>query len=411
MHLVVKRLKFIEPESYELAVGCSGGLDSTVLIHACLILGLKPTLLHVNYHLRGEDSDQDEHFLRKLAKSQGLQIEVKDCPHSITKGQGINLQAAARQFRHDFFQEWLTQSENRRLLLAHHCDDQVETFFLQLARGSGLFGLGGMHLENNRIIRPFLSLSKKELVDFAKQEKLTWREDSSNSESDYARNKLRNIILPELLKSHPNLVTSVTFLQEKFRENQLELARDTKEKLAYFVQQGEIDFKTWNTFNLESKILVFKNLSIPLYLIDRINDLEESELSASLNADLLIRTKHGFSWHSQFPFKNTWEFKSESIGILPQVFTNASIYLDLDKLTGTLEFSFAENTDAIQKPGNTFKSNVFELMKECGIPKQWRTSFPVLKHKNEVIWIPTIAVDARYLADNSSTNIQKVYIK
>lgn len=411
MHVVLSTLEELNLNNFDLAIGCSGGIDSTVLIHACLQMGLKPTLIHVNYHLRGEDSNADEAFIRELGLKNGLNVIVEDCPKSLTKGTGINLQLAARNFRHNLFRNWLQENNKRRLLLAHHQDDQIETFFLQMARGAGLFGLGGMHTENAGIIRPFLTINKKDLLEFAQLNQVVWREDSSNASSDYSRNKLRNIILPELLKTHPDLVTSVTFLQSKFREKQTELKLELAEKLGVFMQQGEIDFETWQTLDETAKILVFNQLNIPIYTLLRLNELEKSSLSSAIDTNVLIRTKHGFSWHKDFPFKNIWEFKSESIGILPQTFSNSCLYLDLDHCETSPEIGFANPSDTIQKPGNRFRSNIYELMKDSGIPKQWRSTYPVLKSKNRIIWIPYIAVDSGYLATSVSTNIQKIHIK
>ena len=405
--MVLATIKSANLSDYELAIACSGGLDSTVLIHACQLAGLQPRLIHINYHLRGEDSNGDEQFVRDLGEKFNFPVEVHDCPTEITKGEGINLQLAARNFRHSLFQNWLAEDSNRRVLLAHHQDDQVETFFLQLARGSGSFGLGGMHPESNGLIRPFLNLSKKQLQEFALSNNINWREDSSNQKSDYSRNKLRNIILPELEKSIPDLVTSVTLLQHYFREKQTKLLHESEVLIEQFRQNGEIDFSTWNRLDLLNKLLIFKTLNISLHLISRIDELEKAELSAVLDENQLIRTKHGFSWLLEFPFKNRWEFKSETIENLPKSFNAQVLYLDNELFNDLPKIEFANENDSIQKIGNKFRSKVFKLMKDSGIPKQWRSTYPVLKVENEIVWIPFIAVSGKYLAQNQSTNILK----
>jgi tRNA(Ile)-lysidine synthase len=191
MPLVNKALSEFNWKDKELLVSCSGGLDSTVLLHGIVQLGIRPKVLHINYKLRGAESDADEAHVRTLVEYYQLESQIVSCPKERLKGAGINLQAAARDFRRTFYQEWTAKSKQHVVLLGQHADDQIETFFLQLFRGAGMQGLGGMYPERQQLIRPFLNLTKEDLKEYAHSEKVTWREDHSNTEVNYLRNRFR----------------------------------------------------------------------------------------------------------------------------------------------------------------------------------------------------------------------------
>uniref|UniRef100_UPI00262587FE tRNA lysidine(34) synthetase TilS n=1 Tax=Fluviicola sp. TaxID=1917219 RepID=UPI00262587FE len=313
MSVVSEVIGKIELKGFNLCVACSGGLDSTVLLETLVLSGHKPLVLHINYHLRGEDSEKDELFIRDLAQKHQLEIEVIHCPKELTKGSGINLQEAARKFRHGLFQAFIQKNPDNRVLLAHHQDDQTETFFLQLARGAGIFGLGGMHPERNGIIRPFLSLTKDELKSFALEKQISWREDRSNAENHYKRNQFRNIILPELQKSIPTLNRSVQLIQQLFREEQNSIRGNLTNHLTNWKQNKEISFVEWNELNVEEHILVCNFFTWPFWMIQRIQALENTKLSSKIDNSPIFRTKEGFSWSVNFPQSEHWEFKIEEV--------------------------------------------------------------------------------------------------
>lgn len=393
---------------FNLCVACSGGLDSTVLLEVLVSLGFKPSILHINYLLRGAESEQDEIFVRDLARKHQLEIQVVRCPKILTKGAGINLQQAAREFRHKLFRDFIQKHPDNRMLLAHHQDDQAETFFLQLMRGAGIFGLGGMHPERNGIIRPFLSLPKAALRQYAEEKQLSWREDSSNTENTYKRNQFRNILLPALQENIPTLSDSIRFLQLKFREEQQQLRENLLERLSGWQRTCEISFRNWNELSIEERILVCNSFTWPLRMLQRIGELEQATLSSKIDNSPIFRTKEGFSWNANFPETHHWEFKIQEVEILPEVFSNQEAYLDSDKCLHPLTQSTATETDTIQKIGTSGKSKVYKLLKDHGIPAQWRGTYPVFKSGEEIVWIPGIAVSEKHAASSATRLITKL---
>lgn len=406
---VVKEAFFgLNLQSFNLCVACSGGLDSTVLLEALVQFGHKPEILHVNYQLRDEASEKDEVFVRELAKKYQLEIEVVHCPKELTKGKGINLQEAARKFRHELFQSFIRKSPRNRVLLAHHQDDQIETFFLQLLRGAGIFGLGGMHSEQNGIIRPFLALSKVDLKHFAEENRIHWREDASNQENKYKRNQFRNILIPQMLESNPTLIDSIQLIQSVFRNTQQEIKANLNPKLATWKKQSSMHFDEWKDLTIEEQILCCNHFEWPFWVIDRIQELEDAKLSARIDKSPIFRTKEGFSWNSNFAEIMQWEFKIEEVEFLPANFNKWEVYLDPEKCVNPITQDFATDSDVIWRIGVKGKSTVFKLLKDSGIPEQWRESYPVFKSGEEIIWIPGISVSQKHVADSSTPLIIKL---
>ncbi|MNU92936.1 tRNA(Ile)-lysidine synthase [compost metagenome] len=404
MSVVREAIDKLDLGKFNLCVACSGGLDSTVLLETLVLSGHQPLVLHINYQLRGEDSEKDEQFVRNLAQKHQLEIEVVHCPKEQTKGTGINLQEAARKFRHELFQAFIQKNPDNRVLLGHHQDDQTETFFLQLIRGAGLFGLGGMHPERNGIIRPFLSLTKEDLKTFASENHISWREDLSNQENNYKRNQFRNSILPELQKSIPTLNHSIQFIQSLFREEQSTIRGNLSKRLTNWKQNKEIIFSEWNNLSAEERIVVCNFFTWPFWMIQRIQELENAKLSSKIDNSPIFRTKEGFSWSTNFPQSEHWEFKIEEVEFLPDVFSKWEAYIDLKNCPDPIIQSTAQKSDTIQKIGVQGKSNIYKLLKDHGIPEQWRSTYPVFKSGEEVIWIPGIAISEKH-AQKQATNL------
>lgn len=408
MSVVKEALSRLNLQSFNLCVACSGGLDSTVLLEAAVWTGLEPSILHINYQLRGEESEKDEAFVRALAQKHKLKIEVVRCPKELTKGKGINLQEAARKFRHELFRNFIQKSPGNRMLLAHHLDDQVETFFLQLMRGSGIFGLGGMHTERNGIIRPFLELSKETLKSYALENGIEWREDASNEENKYKRNQFRNIIIPQLLESNPELKNSVQLIQAAFRDTQHTIQDALNSKLETWKKNNQISFREWFELSIEERIACAYYFGWPIWIIERIQGLNNAKLSAKIDNSPLFRTKEGFSWNSNFTKITQWEFKIEEVEFLPGSFTNWEVYLDSENDTMPITKSFAKPSDTIQRIGVAGKTKVFKLLKDAGIPEQWRDSYPVFRRGEEICWVPGIAVSQKHVATPSTQLIIKL---
>lgn len=214
----IERQNFFTPSKCYL-LACSGGLDSMTLAHLLHSAGITVELAHVNFGLRGAESNEEEDFVKKWAADRQLQVHVH---HPNTKEwadkHGISIQMAAREIRYQFFEEIRGKKNLQGIVLAHQEDDQLETIFLNLSRGTGIEGLYGMSDRSGWLIRPLLPFSREQLAKYASEVSLTWKEDRSNASTEYKRNKLRHQGLPALYSLEPttrqNLIQSFTRLKD-----------------------------------------------------------------------------------------------------------------------------------------------------------------------------------------------------
>jgi len=189
------------------ALACSGGIDSVVLAHLCNAMNLNFILLHCNFQLRGADSDDDEKFVSDLATTFEIpffstRFETKH----YAQEQKLSIQMAARDLRYNWFAKLMKEQDVHVLVTGHQADDNLETFLINLSRGTGIRGLGGIPINTNNLARPLLAFTRNEIEIFASQNQIKWREDSSNSETKYLRNKIRHEVVPTLKELHPSFL-------------------------------------------------------------------------------------------------------------------------------------------------------------------------------------------------------------
>ncbi|MDN3205444.1 tRNA lysidine(34) synthetase TilS [Algoriphagus sediminis] len=203
-------------------LACSGGLDSMCLAHLLLESKISFEIAHVNYQLRGAESKGDYEFVEAFCESNSIAFNsLETDTHSYVERNKVSVQEAARDIRYDFFEKICREKNLEGVLTAHHQDDQIETVFINLLRGTGIEGLAGMSEKRGDVIRPLLNFSRSELVKFATELGIFWREDSSNQKTDYLRNKLRHDVLPALFSSREdarqNLLNSLQRIKDTGR--------------------------------------------------------------------------------------------------------------------------------------------------------------------------------------------------
>ncbi|NNL08545.1 MAG: tRNA lysidine(34) synthetase TilS [Croceitalea sp.] len=225
-----------------LLVACSGGLDSVVLAHLCQKLKVNFALAHCNYRLRATESDEDQVFVKNLAEKYKCSFhEISFDTKAEVKKSGGSTQMVARELRYTWFEQLAKDHQYEYVLTAHHADDNLETFIINLSRGTGIDGLKGIPEVNEHILRPLLPFTRQELLKFAGKEKLKWREDSSNQETKYLRNNIRHHIVPELKKLHSSFDKNFQMTLGHLKESSLLLdayARILKAKL--FKKEGAV---------------------------------------------------------------------------------------------------------------------------------------------------------------------------
>ena len=188
----------------------SGGPDSIVLLDALHREGFSIVVAHCNFHLRGEASDADAAFVRSLAdKYQVPYCQADFDTIAIAEERKISIEMAARDLRYEWFEQMADEHDCALIAVAHNADDVVETFFLNLTRGSGLQGLSGMAELRGRVVRPLLRVSRKQIMEYIAEYQLQYRIDATNQETIYTRNKIRHNILPQFEEINPSFLNTM----------------------------------------------------------------------------------------------------------------------------------------------------------------------------------------------------------
>ena len=189
----------------------SGGVDSMVMLSLFAQSGYRIGVAHCNFQLRGPEAEEDEQLVAECAEKLGVpHYNIRFDTLREMERTGESVQMAARRLRYDWFDSLCDEHGYTHIAIAHHGDDSVETFFINLLRGTGLRGLTGISVTNGRLIRPLLFSTRKEILDYALQKKIPFREDSSNASTKYLRNKIRLGIVPRIKEISPQFTETMT---------------------------------------------------------------------------------------------------------------------------------------------------------------------------------------------------------
>ena len=240
-------------EHDRLLLGVSGGVDSMVLLHLFQQLPYTFTVAHVNFGLRGVESDEDEAFVVEYCRKHNIKVFTNNVDTlAYVNSSKVSIQMAARSLRYDWFEKLKIEHQFKHLLTAHHSDDSVETIFINILRGTGISGLKGI-TSNENAIRPLLPFTRAEIIEYANSVNLAWREDSSNAKEDYLRNKLRHSILPmfdsindtwrqKLVQLSDDISVSENILTDYYIQHLPKFYSDARIQLA---KLNDLDFSEW----------------------------------------------------------------------------------------------------------------------------------------------------------------------
>ncbi len=219
-----KLVRFVEEENLfyrdeKILVAVSGGVDSVVLLDLLCKMEVVCGVAHCNFHLRSDESDGDFEFVRKMAIDRNLVFHSIDFDTKKYAAENkISIEMAARDLRYNWFEEIRDIFDYKYIAIGHHADDVAETVLINLARGTGIHGLSGIKSKFGKIVRPLLPFPRKQLLEYAKEHSLHFREDSTNAETDFVRNKIRHQIMPVLEEINPAIRTTMTENVQRFRE-------------------------------------------------------------------------------------------------------------------------------------------------------------------------------------------------
>ncbi|MFP3833889.1 tRNA lysidine(34) synthetase TilS [Chryseobacterium sp. SIMBA_028] len=330
------------PENHTYLLAVSGGADSMVL--ASLFRDLRDNIqgkehlfqiAHINYKLRGKDSDLDQNVVQRFCEKNHIKFHLYEVSEKDQKPEN-SIQLWARELRYAFFKEIRQREELEFLVTAHHLNDQLETFIINLSKAAGIKGLSGIPTNANCILRPLLSFSKKEIYQFAEQNDIEFREDLSNKKNDYLRNKIRNEIVPKLQETNDHFL-------ENFK------------KSSFYLNQAN-DFVQKQIQEIENKLTIF-NQGHKIFSKEKLN--QESDF-----VKFEILKKYGFNQEEEIPkiFKaeNNSSFFSKEYQLI--VNRNELIFLERNKDEETINEILL--TDCFISSENNLNINLKGFIKE-----------------------------------------------
>ena len=248
-------------ERGKVIVAVSGGADSVALLAVLLELGYDCVAAHCNFHLRGEESNRDKRFVEDVTATLGVDLYVKDFDVGARRAlTGESLEMACRELRYEWFFGLLDRDYGQAIAVGHHREDQVETFFLNLMRGSGLAGLAGIRHRNEHVVRPLLDVSRSEIEGYLRARSLGWIVDSSNASDDFARNRLRNRLLPLMEELFPGAADGVLRSMSILRESAAIYDRAAHDRIAPYIKDEEVDLAALIAAEPEAGGLLFEDL-------------------------------------------------------------------------------------------------------------------------------------------------------
>ena len=395
-------------------LACSAGVDSMALFHFFLSHQLPFSVAHVNYQLRGEDSEADARMIRDLCVQHQISFHerIVDLGERLRE-EGGNLQQEARTIRYQFFQELVGTDTDVLIATAHHQDDQIETFFLHLFRNSGLAGLAGMHELRGGILRPFLHISKSEIVTYAETHGIHWREDKSNADSKYQRNAIRLDVIPRLEKLNPSIREQVLMLQNACYHSYLEVFEQAQALAIQWKNQRVIPIKALAE---DQTVLVeaFKLLEIEPRFIQSIMQLTSAE-----NNKRVRLAQHSSGYQALIKFKDKlylindipcidFTFTVTPVYSLPAQFTTFVFYLNPTQAKGELKLVRGKLKETMVPVGMKSAKTVGAILKDHGIPAFQRSVWPLFYVDDQLIGIPGVSMNQAFTPSPSLPSYLKV---
>ncbi len=411
----------------KLLIACSGGLDSVVLTHLMNKLNFEIALAHCNFSLRNKESDGDEMFVIGLAEQMNIPVFAETFnTHKFADEHKVSTQMAARTLRYEWFEQILANFKYDHLLTAHHLDDDLETFFINLSRGTGINGLTGIPSVNGNIIRPLLIFSREEIVTYAKKNNLKWREDSSNQKADYLRNKLRLEVLPLFKETHDSLLNNF-----KTTQNNLQSSKKLIEDyMALIYKQAVSEDEDFYRINIQ-KLKELPNTKDLLYeLLNGFGFTEWNDVSALLNAqtgkqlfskthqllknrDELLLSKIDFNsqmkefFVSEIGIDSPIKLKIELVDSMDETTKNL-IYLDSEKLNFPMKIRKWQEGDSFHPFGLNGRKKLSKFFKDEKMSILQKNKIWLLLNEDKIVWVIGHRMDNRFRVNEDTQSITKI---
>ena len=417
----------------KLLLAISGGIDSMVLLDLFLKTNYEIAVLHCNFSLRNSESDGDEEFVKQFCEERKIPFFIeKFDTKQFAEDYKISIQIAARKLRYAWFYEQLEVLKFDYILTAHHLDDNLETFLINLSRGTGLDGLTGIPAQNDKIIRPLLSFSREEIENYAKENNLKWREDSSNLSDKYLRNKIRHNIVPILKEINPAFLDSFQKTQYFLKEAQSivndgeyiiykEVVTEKEDGIVHFNLKKllqmpnygaylyqwlkEFGFTAWNDINNLAYAQSGKQVFSEHYVL--LKDRDFLILSQKKNLDnqeffLIINKEEIVNFPINIAFCNVSDIS---------IANSNCIFVDEEKLHFPLMIRKWEEGDSFYPFGMQGKKKLSKYFKDEKLSLVDKANQWLLCSDNQIVWVIGKRQDERFKVETNTTNILQITLQ
>ncbi|MDO9593799.1 MAG: tRNA lysidine(34) synthetase TilS [Lutibacter sp.] len=426
-----------------LLIAISGGIDSVVLTHLLHKLHFKISLAHCNFSLRGKESNEDEEFVKELGEKLEVQTHtIKFETEAYAEEKGISTQMAARDLRYSWFQKIAKENNIDYIITGHQKDDVLETFFINLTRGTGLDGLTGIPEIQGNIVRPFMIFSRNDILIYAAKKKILWREDRTNSSIRYVRNKIRHKIIPVLKELNPNLletfhntlenlkgsqqivkdrIQNVKEKMTKIHKNELHFSIDELKKLSnpkiyLFEILKEYGFTEWNdvadllecqsgkqVFSKTHRLLKDREVLILSEILqqEEIERFEIFENTTEINVPIALKFET-----ITIPF----DTKNHQNKVLEELIFDDknTISIDFDNLEFPLILRKRQKGDFFFPIGLNGKKKVSKFFKDEKLSLIDKENAWLLCSKNDIVWVVGMRLDDRFKVIKTTSKILKI---
>ncbi len=432
----IKRKNLLQ-DGEKVLIALSGGRDSMTLMYVLRELGYSIGIAHCNFGLRSDESDKDEEFVVQQADKLGIPIWVKKFSEEDFRRQGNSVQVVARELRYQWFLALAKEQQFEKIAVAHHASDAIETTFINLIRGTGLRGMGIKPFREDRVVRPLLNSSNELIDQYVADNKIPYREDSSNHSDKYVRNKLRHHVLPNLFDVRENsdkgLMESLHILSDsqKFVDEQIEGLRQKHQSLdgnhvifdvSWFneTNSGEFILFEWLRpygFNKQMINNMFEGLnkeSSQEYNSDHYEAIVKNQKIILRKIDNIDAQTYTFSKqineiNEPIQFKIN-KLNSEQVKSFEKM--NNIAYFDFHKVADELVIRRWKEADWFIPLGMNGKRKLSDFFVDRKLNKFQKQNAWLLESNGEIIWIVGMQQNNTAKIDNSTSQVLRIeYIK
>jgi len=397
----------------------SGGIDSVTLCDLFHKAGFTFGIAHCNFGLRGEESNGDETFVKKLAKKYKVSFYAENFEtQAFADKEKISIQMAARQLRYSWFEKLRQQEGYNYIATAHHAGDALETVLLNIVRGTGIAGMNGIRSKTGYIIRPMLFADREQIQEYVVENQLSWREDSSNESAKYQRNFIRQQVTPLLKKLNPNLEHTLKTSVQRIGTAERVFRRYIEElKLKVWEEGKDAIYIKDSLFPEQDKTVLLYELLVDYnFSFSDIKSIVSTETTgkyiesathilAKDRGQLTLTQKRLNDYFSSYITENQQEFNEKDIHLTIQAKDITSFKLDTyhkiasldyDKLAFPLQLRKWKEGDWFCPLGMNKKKKVSDFLVDSKVPVNLKDRVFVLCSGSSIVWIVGRRIDERY---------------